>query len=228
MKFSYSIHVLCSCGSGKGCPKLWRKDGTWNARHGSAGFATRIPTSAGIKAIKRYGYSSKTEAERAAQHVGKLLVLAGADDGTRTKIGDLIVTFKRGRQLPAVDDVQRRLGLGLDPGVPGITVAEWLDTWLAGKTRARRASTARSYEMHVRVWLKPQIGHLPLERLNSGHIEDLFTAIAQFNAELDRQGAEGNVRIEIDGDVRSQPRTCGPSTQRRIFATPPGPRATRQ
>jgi integrase len=29
----------------------------------------------------------------------------------------------------------------------------------------------------------------------------------------------GRALIEIDGDVRSQPRICGPSTQRRIFAT---------
>lgn len=131
----------------------------------------------------------------------------------------MIVAVKRGGQLPAVEDVRRRVGLGLDPGAPGITVGEWLDTWLAGKRRTRRASAYRSYEMHVRVWLKPQLGHLPLERLNSGHIEDLFVTIARFNAELERQRAAGRAVIEIEGDVRSQPRICGPSTQARIFAT---------
>jgi hypothetical protein len=64
----------------------------------------------------------------------------------------MIVAVKRGGQLPAVEDVRRRLGLGPDPGAPGITVGEWLDTWLAGKRRTRRASAYRSYEMHVRVW----------------------------------------------------------------------------
>lgn len=113
--------------------------------------------------------------------------------------------------------MRRRLGLGLDPGTTGITLADWLDTWLAGKTRAKRARTARSYEMHVRVWLKPLIGHLPLERLTSTHIDDLFAMIERYNAELQRQQAQGKALIEIEGDVRSQPRICGLSTQRRIW-----------
>ena len=25
--------------------------------------------------------------------------------------------------------------------------------------------------MHIRTWLKPQLGHLPLDRLNAGHVE---------------------------------------------------------
>lgn len=100
LKFTYSIHVICSCGNGQTCPKLWRKDGTWNARHGSAGYACRIPTSAGVKAIKRYGFLSKATAAAAAQQVGKLLDLAGADDAARDKIGEMIAAIKRGGQLP--------------------------------------------------------------------------------------------------------------------------------
>jgi hypothetical protein len=54
-----------------------------------------------------------------------------------------------GRQpLPAVDDIRRRLGLGIDPGQPGQTVAEWMNGWLAGKQRTKRASTVRGYESH--------------------------------------------------------------------------------
>ena len=47
----YSIHVRCPHGAG--CPDLWRKDGTWRSSHGSAGFACRLPTSAGVKANAR-------------------------------------------------------------------------------------------------------------------------------------------------------------------------------
>jgi Phage integrase, N-terminal SAM-like domain len=123
--------------------------------------------------------------------------------------------------LPSVEDVRRRRGLGLDPGQPGITVAEWLETWLAGKRRTKRASTVRGYEMRIRTWLGPQLGHLPLERLNAGHIEELFTTIRRFNDELARQRAAGTdpMSVQIDGDVRGQSRHCGLSTQHRIFAT---------
>lgn len=119
MRFTYSVHVRCACPEGQKCSRIWRKDGkTWDSRHGSAGFACRIPTSGGTKLLKRFGYASKADAKTDAERVGKLLDLA-ADDATRARIGDLIAGSKRGAELPAVEDVRRRLGLGLDPGQPG-------------------------------------------------------------------------------------------------------------
>jgi integrase len=212
----YSIHERCP--HGQQCPHLHRKDGSWNSRHGSAGFAARIPTSAGTKAVKRYGYPSKAEAKAAAEQAGKLLDLAGADEATRNKIGDMVMAVKRGGPLPALEDVRRRLGLGLDPGQPGVTVGEWLETWLASR-RKIRPSVARSYQQHINNWLVPHLGHLPLERLNAGHVAGLFATIDRFNDEIQRQRAEGKALITIEGDVRSQPRIVGPNTQRRIFAT---------
>jgi integrase len=217
MRFSYSTHVRCACPQGQKCPELWRKDGSWNARHGSAGFACRIPTSGGTKLVKRFGYASKAEAKAAAEIVGRMLDL-GTDDATRARIGDMIVSAKRGAPLPALEDVRRRLGLGLDPGQPSDTVAEWLNIWLASR-RKIRPSVERSYRQHIDNWLTPHLGHLQLERLNAGHIAELFATIDRYNAEIERQRLEGRALIEVDGDVRSQPRIVGPTTQRRIFAT---------
>jgi hypothetical protein len=56
-----------------------------------------------------------------------LLCLA-TDDTGRARIGDLIQAARRSAPLPAVEDVRRWLGLGLDPGQPGTTVSGWLDT----------------------------------------------------------------------------------------------------
>jgi integrase len=83
----------------------------------------------------------------------------------------------RARQQGQIEDVRRRLGLGLDPSSPGVTMAEWLDSWLAGKKRAKRASTYRGYESHVRVHISPVIGSIPLERVNTGHIEAVLAAV---------------------------------------------------
>jgi integrase len=90
-----------------------------------------------------------------------------------------IARTKAGAGVAAVRlrDVRRRLGLGLDPGTPGITVGQWLEGWLDGKRRTRRASTVRGYESHVRLYLVPAIGDLPLERLNAGHVEAVLTAV---------------------------------------------------
>ena len=226
MNWKYSIHVRCHCTGpdgrqlGQRCPQLWRKGGAWNSRHGSVGFAGRIETSTGTKLLKRFGYTAKAEAEKAGEEIGQLLALA-TSEADRVRVGDMISHATRGAPLPSTDEVRRRLGLGQDPGQEGLTVSEWLDTWLAGKRRTKRESTCRGYEMHIRTWLKPQLGHLPLERLNSSHIEDLFAAIERVNREVASQRDAGvaPMDVKIDGDIRAQSRGCGPTTQLRVFAT---------
>ena len=47
----------------------------------------------------------------------------------------------------------------------------------AAKRRSRRASTYRSYEMHVRVHIRPAIGDVPLERMNTGHVEQVLAGV---------------------------------------------------
>jgi integrase len=211
----YSTHVLCACRGpdgkplGQKCPDLWRKDGSWNSRHGSAGWAARIPTSAGTKAIKRYGYPSKAAAEQAAKAVGALLDLA-ADDATRARIGDMIASARRGAELPDKTAVARRLGLGLDPGTPGVTMAEWLDSWLAGKRRAKRASTYRGYESHVRVHINPVIGELPLERVNAGHVEAVLAAVP--GSAGTRHRVLATLRAALNTAVKQRQITYNPCT----------------
>lgn len=88
----YSVHVRCACADpdgrplGHACPKLWRKDGNWNSRHESAGWAARIPTSEGTRLVKRFGYGSKAETETAALASAELLGLA-ADDLPEMRYG---------------------------------------------------------------------------------------------------------------------------------------------
>jgi integrase len=89
----------------------------------------------------------------------------------------VIAAAKRGAALPAIEDVRLRLGLGVDPGQPGVTVSDWLQGWLAAKQRTRRASTVRGYESHIRVHINPVIGDLPLERVNAGHVEAVLAAV---------------------------------------------------
>jgi integrase len=229
MTWSWSYSVLVRDPSCKGpdgkllgqkCPQLWRKGGAWNSRHGSAGFAGRTLSSDGVRLFRRFGYASKAEADDAGKHVGKLFD-AAETHADRVRIGDMLWSLGRDAPLPSVEHVRRRLGLGMDLGEPGLTVGDWLDTWLAAKRRTKRESTCRGYEMHIRTWLKPQFGHLPLERLNAGHIEELFATIARVNAEVTRQRAAGvaPMEVQIDGDFRGQSRQCGPTTQLRIFAT---------
>jgi integrase len=172
------------------------------------GWAARIPTSAGTKLVKRYGYPSKAKAEADAGHAGKLLDLAGADEATRARIGDLIAAAKRGAPLPALEDVRRRLGLGLDPGTPGMTAGEWLDTWLAAKQRSRRASTVHGYRSHVALYLKPILGDMPLERLNASHVEAVLAAVGGTPA--NRHRVLATLRAALNAAVKQRRITYNP------------------
>ena len=64
---------------------------------------------------------------------------------------------------------------------------------------AATANTARSYAGHVDRYLRPQLGHLPLESLGVGHVAAMFEAITADNAHRDRP--------------------VGPTTMHRIRAT---------
>ncbi|KJK54727.1 integrase, partial [Saccharothrix sp. ST-888] len=72
-----------------------------------------------------------------------------------------------------------------------LTVGEWLDMWLASKKT--RKTTTNGYESHVRVHLKPRIGHIRLSRLNVGHLVEMFDAIADENETI---AAENQARRE--------------------------------
>jgi integrase len=210
----YSIHERCQ--HGQECPQLHRKDGSWNSRHGSAGWAARIPTSTGTRLVKRFGYTSKKAAEAGAEHAGKLLDLA-TDDVTRAKVGDLIAATKRGQALPAVADVSRRLGLGQDPGSPGDTFANGWTGWLAGKRKLRPSARARLEQIGEH-WLLPVLADVPIERLGGAHIAEVFARIERINAEIIARRGESRAWVQVEGDVRSRPRPVGTASQHRVYA----------
>jgi hypothetical protein len=50
-----------------------------------------------------------------------------------------------------------------------LSVSGWLDYWLASRT-SQRASTLRGYRSHVRVYLTPYLGRIPLAELTVGQV----------------------------------------------------------
>ena len=140
-------------------------------------FACRIDTSdVDQRQLKRAGYKMRKDAQAGLKRVHALVDLAGSDDRLRRKIGDLIFAARYGRPLPSVDEVRRRLGAGREPDACEYTLGEWLDTWLAGRGDLE-ASTRGSYRIHIEKHLKPHIGDVQLDRLDSRHIKAMFDAI---------------------------------------------------
>lgn len=61
---------------------------------------------------------------------------------------------------------------------PDLTVGMYLDEWLWGK-QALRPSTHASYETHVRRYLSPALGQLPLGALRHLHVERMYRNLAE-------------------------------------------------
>lgn len=189
-----SITRRCNCRDenrkrlGGQCPELKKKNhGTYQIRQELApdGDGTR-------RAFRRTGYTAVKEAQRALDKVRAILDLAGEDDeDAYQRVSDLLASLSRtGAALPDPTEVSRKLGVGVP--LDGQTlVGDWLDVWLARKKV--RATTMHGYRSHVRYHLKPRIGHLRLDRLNVGHLVDMFARIAD---ESDVVRAENAARRE--------------------------------
>lgn len=215
-----SVKRYCSCVDpatgkqyGTNCPRR-----AADPKHGLWEYRDRLPAGSSTGEMRRRGFATRKAAGEFRDKVYELLALAQGDAKTAGRIGALLFErTKRGGQLPAVEDVRRRLGLGhsLDRSQ---TLGEWLETWYAAKKRAKRDSTVRLYRQHLDHYLIPQLGEWPMDRLNALHISDLFDLLAEWNRELEAAHAEGR-RPVLEGDVRKRAKLVGPATQRRIFAT---------
>src|SRR6266487_4381718 len=57
---------------------------------------------------------------------------------------------------------------------PGLLTGAWLERWLASRV-SLRASTRRSYAAHVRGYLIPYLGGIPLAQLTTADVQTMFT-----------------------------------------------------
>jgi integrase len=200
------------CPHGTGCPDLGKR------RHGSWFYTIWIWTSTGKWLLRRGGFALERDADADLQQVQKLIAL-DPDPVMRAKIGDLIVSStRRGGPLPDVATVRRKIGTGLDPASPDVTVGDFLQGWLDGKGKLK-PSVRRAYQAHIVNYLIPLLGDIPLGRLRPEQIAYMFATIDGWNAEIERQRAAGKAWIHVDGDVRQVSQITGDATKARIYAT---------
>ncbi|MGW2130544.1 site-specific integrase [Streptomyces coelicoflavus] len=190
-----STHRRCYCRDphtgkplGKKCPKLSSR------KHGSYSIRQELPPreDGTRRSFNRAGYESLKTAQADLDHVRALLALADKDDpdSLQRLVALLEEVAAEKAPLPAIEETRRRLRAGL--ALRGsLTVGEWLDQWFAAKKR--RKTTLNGYASHIRVHLKPRIGHVRLDRLNVGHLVEMFDGIADDNEVI---AAENEARRE--------------------------------
>ncbi|WP_149180893.1 site-specific integrase [Streptomyces sp. TRM49041] len=221
---------------GSSCPNLkQRTHGVWSIRQ------ELPPTLEGDRRLfRRAGYDSQTKAQADLDKVRALLNIADKDDKDgRARLGDLLASIGSGKeQIPDYDETKRKFGTGQSL-TQHMTVAEWLDLWLAGKKGLRKSGHDR-YELDIRCHLRPRIGHIRLDRLTVPHLDAMFEGIAETNIEITEanatrraalaelktipwKGGENRARRKgmkeaIDA-MKPFRRITGPSTQQHIRAT---------
>lgn len=188
-----TIFKRCSCRDqggrrlGNSCPKLRRKNGAWRSDHGTWAYRVDLPPAADGRRqeARRSGLPSHDAANAEIRRIQDLLAIPGSDrkgvDRIRTLILDAI---KAGDPLPDPAVVKERYRRRADLN-PQITVADWLNTWLAGRRTIRR-STREGYDATIRLHLAPAIGDIRLDQLTVGHLDDMFDQIDVRNETIRR------------------------------------------
>jgi integrase len=218
-------HVYKRCGCrdrqsrkalGNACPKLRRPNGAWSSDHGQWYCQLELPRHPGgrRRQLRCGGYPSQRDAVAQLDHARNLLGLAGRDRARRGEIADLMLaTVRAGQPLPDLDTIRQRLHADV-PLAAAPTVAAYLTDWVA--RIAVDENTRLGYESHVRVHHIPHLGHLPLDKLRSRHIRDMFTAIEARNTTIlqARSSNDPDVRQSVKGI-----RVTGKATCQRIRAS---------
>ncbi|MEV7441020.1 tyrosine-type recombinase/integrase [Streptomyces sp. NPDC091204] len=166
---------------GAACPKLSQRT------HGIFSLVLELPVreDGTRRRFRRMGYKTKTDATADMTALAALLDIADkkTDPDGRRRIADLLETVSAtGEDIPDYDETKRRFATGQSL-TQHMTVAEWLDLWLAGKKALRKSGAAR-YEVDLRCHLKPRIGHIRLDRLTVQHLDGMFEGIAETNEEI--------------------------------------------
>lgn len=170
---------------GSSCPKLkQRTHGVWSIRQ-------ELPstTEGDRRLFRRAGYDTQTDAQGDLDKVRALLNIADEDDQDgRARLGDLLAMVSASKeQIPDYDETKRKFGTGQSL-TQHMTVADWLDLWLAGKKGLRKSGRDR-YELDIRCHLRPRVGHIRIDRLTVPHLDAMFEAIAETNIEITEANA---------------------------------------
>jgi integrase len=134
---------------------------------------------------------------------------SGAGDRRRVRRGGFA------SRSAAVAALEALAGPAAGP-VAGLRTGEWLERWLASRV-SLRASTSRGYAAHVRGYLVPYLGSIPLAELTPADVQAMFAAIIRGDAALGRpvsaatlRRIHATLRAALNGAVRAGLITSNP------------------
>ncbi len=217
-----TIFKTCSCKDANDrrlrgrCPKLRRPGGGWSPTHGWWAYQLELPrkTSGARRQLRRSGFNTRDEAVAERTHALTVLALAAGDATVAAQIADLLAATRAGQPLPDQDMIARRVRAGVSAS-KAMPLGDYLWQWHRSRRRIQ-STTSRLYEGHIRSYLVPYLGHLPIDQVRVAHVQGMFDAIAERNTEIKtcRSSNDPKVRASVQGA-----RVVSPATMHRIRAT---------
>ncbi|WP_198681351.1 tyrosine-type recombinase/integrase [Lentzea terrae] len=184
------------------------------------------------RTFRRQGYETQTAAQNDLDKVRALLRLGEGSKEDAEAVSAMLDALEKDEPIPDYEETARKLRSGQNL-VENLTIGEWLDIWQSQESHRR--ATELSYESHVRLYLKPKIGDVRVDRLTVAHISEMFAEINDDNDRIvanneDRRALQArikNTRIRADKRILKAKldelppfrRPVGPSSQARIHAT---------
>ncbi len=120
----------------------------------------------------------------------------------------------------ALGSVLERINRGTYVELDRQTFSDYLDQWLNGKAKLK-AATRRSYETHIRLYLRPGLGHLELSALRDHDFEELYGAM-RLIGRLAPGGRRSHMLtrlLDARTDTPQAQRPLSPAQIRRVHST---------
>ncbi|MCG5216549.1 site-specific integrase [Streptosporangium sp. KLBMP 9127] len=204
------------------CPRLRRKDGSWNPNHGSWYGKEEVPAGPDKRRVylRLGGFATETDLIAVYEKAGRLLDIPEAGPQgheARMEILEMIrAAHRKQARLPEYEEVHRKFKAGQP--LQSMTFGEYWQQWEARRRRLGdiRKSTLLGYMSHHDVHIGPVLDDVHLDRIFAPTVEQVFTRIDERNAQIlaDRESNDPEVRKA----ARSK-RLTGPTTKQRIKAT---------
>lgn len=122
-----------------------------------------------------------------------------------------------------LDEARRAHEAGLPIPSEQLTVAAFLADWLRAVQPALRPRTFESYSAHVRLYISPELGRLPLARLSPVHVQRML-------AKLQERGLSAQTVVHVRATLRRSLRDASRwgLVHRNVAALTDPPRVARQ
>jgi len=126
-------------------------------------------------------------------------VTVGYDPGTGKPKRQCVYGRTRSEVAEKLARILDEIHQGIYTQPEKITMGQWLNTWLAGKKRIRR-STWESYEMMIRLHIRPALGNVPLRKIQRPQLQRLLNHLYE-SGRVDGAGGLSARSVEITAVV---------------------------